>query len=58
MIGLAIITNDMTATINGSEYNQFGKEVLKTQMSFSLFEAIFEVDLEVQRKMDPQHVQR
>lgn len=45
---------EMKTVINGNGYNQFGKEVLITQMRFSLLEAIFEVDGEVQRKLDPQ----
>lgn len=39
--------------IMGNGYNQFGKKVLATQMRFSTLEAIFEVDHEVQRKLDP-----
>ncbi|MCQ6282641.1 hypothetical protein JN080_26405, partial [Bacillus sp. EB600] len=50
---MGLLTHDVIATINGSDYNQFGKEVLITQMRFSLLEAIFEVDPEVQRKLDP-----
>lgn len=48
------MTNDMAATINGIGYNQFGKDVLITQLGFSVLEAMFEVDPEVQRKLDPQ----
>lgn len=40
-------------TINGSGYNQFGKKVLMTQLRFSNLEAIFEVDANVQRKIEP-----
>ncbi|MBS4204814.1 DNA sulfur modification protein DndB [Lederbergia citrea] len=43
----------MVTKINGTEYKQFGKKVLATQMNFSLLEALFEVDQEVQRKIDP-----
>ncbi|WP_462413746.1 DNA sulfur modification protein DndB, partial [Neobacillus sp. Marseille-QA0830] len=35
-------------------YNQFGKNVLATQIRFATLEALFEVDPEVQRKLDPQ----
>ena len=50
---MGLLTHDVIATINGNDYNQFGKEVLITQMRFSLLEAIFEVDPEVQRKLNP-----
>ena len=50
---MGLLTYDVMAKINGSDYNQFGKEVLITQMGFSLLEAMFEVDPEVQRKLDP-----
>lgn len=39
--------------IMGSSYNQFGKKVLATQLRYATLEAIFEVDEEVQRKLDP-----
>lgn len=41
------------ATIQGSTYQQFGKEILSTQIRFSMLRAMFEVDHEVQRKLDP-----
>lgn len=44
---------DFRTTIGGMNYNQFGKKVLATQIRFSTLEAIFEVDPEVQRKLDP-----
>jgi DNA sulfur modification protein DndB len=50
---MVILSHNVIANINGSGYNQFGKDILITQMSFSLLEAIFEVDPEVQRKLDP-----
>lgn len=40
-------------TINGNSYNQFGKQVLCTQVRFSTLEAIFDIDHEVQRQLDP-----
>ncbi|KYC89949.1 hypothetical protein MXL46_10120 [Heyndrickxia sporothermodurans] len=40
--------------IGGTGYRQFGKKVLVTQMRFSTLQAIFEVDQEVQRQLDPQ----
>ncbi|PLR95894.1 DNA sulfur modification protein DndB [Bacillus sp. T33-2] len=40
-------------TISGNGYRQFGKRVLMTQLRFSTLEAIFEVDPEVQRNLDP-----
>lgn len=43
----------MRATIQGATYNQFGKEILSTQIRFSMLRAMFEVDHEVQRKLDP-----
>ena len=41
------------AIIKGSMYKQFGKEVLSTQIRFSTLEAMFEIDHEVQRQLDP-----
>lgn len=41
------------ATIKGTVYNQFEKEVLATQIRFGTLEAIFEIDHEVQRQLDP-----
>ncbi|MDR7240501.1 DNA sulfur modification protein DndB [Neobacillus drentensis] len=46
--------NDFRTLIGGIEYNQFGKKVLATQLRFSTLEAVFEVDSEVQRRLDPQ----
>ncbi|MGM9923251.1 MAG: DNA sulfur modification protein DndB [Bacillus sp. (in: firmicutes)] len=43
----------IVSQISGESYRQFGKEILITQMPFSMLEAIFEVDSEVQRKLDP-----
>lgn len=45
--------NDFRTIIDGIGYNQFGKEILATQIRFSTLEALFEVDPEVQRKLDP-----
>ena len=42
-----------TIILNGNGYNQFGKKVLITQMRFATLEAMFEVDPDVQRKLDP-----
>ena len=39
--------------MSGSIYNQFGKEVLTTQIRFGTLEAMFEIDHEVQRQLDP-----
>lgn len=39
--------------MRGDIYNQFGKQVLVTQVRFSTLEAIFEIDHEVQRQLDP-----
>ena len=50
---MELITNEVTTTIKGSGYNQFGKHILITQLRFSTLEAIFEVDPEVQRSLDP-----
>lgn len=44
---------DFKSIIEGTGYNQFGKKVLATQIRFSTLEALFEVDPEVQRKLDP-----
>ncbi|MBU8878065.1 hypothetical protein BGM26_03545 [Bacillus sp. FJAT-29790] len=41
------------AKIMGTGYTQFGKKILATQLRFSTLEAIFEVDEQVQRKLDP-----
>ncbi|WP_042349139.1 DNA sulfur modification protein DndB [Bacillus massiliigorillae] len=43
----------IVSKIYGESYQQFGKEILLTQMRFPTLEAIFEVDSEVQRKLDP-----
>jgi DNA sulfur modification protein DndB len=45
---------DFKTIIEGIGYDQFGKKVLVTQIRFSTLEALFEVDPEVQRKLDPQ----
>lgn len=45
--------NDFKTIIEGIGYNQFGKKVLATQIRFSTLEALFEVDPEVQRQLDP-----
>lgn len=44
---------DFKTIIEGIGYHQFGKEVLATQIRFSTLEALFKVDPEVQRKLDP-----
>ncbi|MEK4711972.1 MULTISPECIES: DNA sulfur modification protein DndB [Sporosarcina] len=41
------------AKMSGKMYNQFGKRVLSTQMRFATLEAMFEIDHEVQRELDP-----
>ncbi|MEK5071446.1 DNA sulfur modification protein DndB [Sporosarcina sp. FSL K6-1508] len=41
------------AKLRGTMYNQFGKQVLSTQIRFSTLEAMFEIDHEVQRQLDP-----
>ncbi|EKN69266.1 hypothetical protein BABA_10401 [Neobacillus bataviensis LMG 21833] len=46
--------HDFRTIIEGIDYNQFGKKVLATQLRFSTLEALFEVDQEVQRKLDTQ----
>jgi DNA sulfur modification protein DndB len=46
-------TLDMVAKIKGREFTQFGKKVLVTQMKYKQLESHFEVDQEVQRKIDP-----
>ncbi|PIC70810.1 hypothetical protein CSV77_05730 [Sporosarcina sp. P16b] len=43
----------LTTRMSGRSYKQFGKEVLCTQIHFSMLEAMFEVDHEVQRQLDP-----
>ncbi|MBS4219041.1 hypothetical protein KHA96_12010 [Bacillus sp. FJAT-49711] len=43
----------MVTKINGTAFMQFEKRVLATQMPYSMLEAMFEVDQEVQRKIDP-----
>ncbi|MGG5255404.1 DNA sulfur modification protein DndB [Neobacillus sp. SM06] len=50
---MELLTSDIRTTIKGNGYNQFGKRVLITQLRFSTLEAIFEVDPEVQRSLDP-----
>lgn len=45
---------DTLVKIGGIGYQQFGKKVLATQVRFSTLQAIFEVDQEVQRQLDPQ----
>lgn len=44
---------EMKAIIPGACFNQFGKKVLVSQLRFATLEAIFKVDHEVQRKLDP-----
>ncbi|TAA72848.1 DNA sulfur modification protein DndB [Planococcus salinarum] len=48
-----MINTGVLATIKGSTYNQFGKEILSTQIRFSMLRAMFVVDHEVQRTLDP-----
>jgi DNA sulfur modification protein DndB len=45
--------NGIKTIIRGKGYDQFGKRILVSTMSYSLLEAIFEVDSMVQRKLDP-----
>jgi DNA sulfur modification protein DndB len=44
---------DFKTIIEGMGHNQFGKQILATQIRFATLEALFEVDEEVQRKLDP-----
>ncbi|MCM3768282.1 DNA sulfur modification protein DndB [Neobacillus niacini] len=44
---------DFKTIIEGKGHNQFGKKILATQIRFATLEALFEVDEEVQRKLDP-----
>ena len=44
---------DFLATFQGETYHQFGQEVLITQVRFATLESMFEVDYEVQRRLDP-----
>lgn len=46
-------TMEMVTKIQGKEFTQFGKKVLATQMEYKILESHFEVDQEVQRKIDP-----
>ena len=48
-----MVNAGVTATMSGVSYEQFGKEVLCTQTRFSMLEAMFEIDHEVQRQLDP-----
>ncbi|UOE53554.1 DNA sulfur modification protein DndB [Cytobacillus oceanisediminis] len=48
MTNIGVLTRIM-----GSACTQFGKKVLATQLRYATLEAIFEVDEEVQRKLDP-----
>lgn len=48
------MTNEVILSrLPGEGYSQFGKEVFVTQLPQSLLEALFRVDEEVQRKLDP-----
>src|SRR5690606_19302631 len=51
--GMFMSSNGITAVMSGTSYSQFGKEVLCTQVRFSMLEAMFEIDHEVQRQLDP-----
>ncbi|MFS0782521.1 DNA sulfur modification protein DndB [Bacillus sp. 1P06AnD] len=42
----------VVSKIKGTSFPQFGKEVLITQMNFATLEAIFQIDENVQRKLD------
>lgn len=46
-------TMDLVTKIQGREFTQFGKKILATQINFKVLESLFEVDQEVQRKIDP-----
>ncbi len=50
---MTMSNTDFLATIQGTTYNQFGKEILTTQIRFATLESMFEVDYEVQRHLDP-----
>lgn len=50
---MTVSNTDFKATIQGTAFSQFGKKVLTTQISFSTLEAMFKVDHEVQRRLDP-----
>jgi DNA sulfur modification protein DndB len=50
---MEMIESGIVSKIYGTGYTQFGKKVLVTQLRFSALEAIFEIDPEVQRKLDP-----
>jgi DNA sulfur modification protein DndB len=50
---MELLNSGFRTIIDGIGYNQFGKKVMVTQLRFSTLEAIFEVDPEVQRKLDP-----
>ena len=43
---------DVTTRIEGLYCKQFGKEVLVTQLPFRTLDSIFDIDSEVQRKLD------
>ena len=47
-----MIIQEMKVTIPGKAFNQFGKRILISQIPFATLKAIFEVDGEVQRKLD------
>jgi DNA sulfur modification protein DndB len=46
------MTNELTATLNGEKFVQFGKEILITQIPFIFLDTLFEIDELVQRKLD------
>lgn len=46
------MTNDVKTTLKGKVFNQFGREVLVTQIPFMYLETLFEIDELVQRKLD------
>lgn len=42
--GRLMLNAGLTTRMSGSSYKQFGKEVLCTQIHFSMLEAMFEID--------------
>ena len=46
------MTNELTATLNGDKFVQFGKDILITQIPFMFLDTLFEIDELVQRKLD------
>ncbi|MFS0575484.1 DNA sulfur modification protein DndB [Sporosarcina sp. 179-K 3D1 HS] len=49
-----MVNIEVSTTINGSTYQQFGKEILITQMKFQTLRYLFDIDYDVQRQLDIQ----